>query len=48
MNRMEIESINRDLLAKNEALRASVDVLSSVNSQTVHLLIFIYGFAKFY
>lgn len=35
LHRLEIDSINRDLLSKNEALRASVDVLTSINAQTV-------------
>ncbi len=35
LHRLEIDSINRDLLSKNEALRATADVLSSVNSQMV-------------
>lgn len=35
LRRLEIDSLNRDLLSKNEALRANVDVLTSLNAQTV-------------
>ena len=35
LHRLEIDSVNRDLLNKNEALRASVEVLTSLNAQTV-------------
>ncbi len=35
LNRLEIDSKNKELQYKNEALKASVDVLMSVNAQTV-------------
>ena len=38
LNRLEIDSLNKELQFKNEALRASVDVLTSVNAQAVILL----------